>query len=57
VGFAACTGEVDEKTLLRELAMLLPEYMVPSKLILMPVLPTNPNGKVDRQKLWAILDK
>jgi acyl-CoA synthetase (AMP-forming)/AMP-acid ligase II len=32
VGFAACTVEVDEGTLLRELATLLPDYMIPSKL-------------------------
>jgi D-alanine--poly(phosphoribitol) ligase subunit 1 len=57
VGFAACSVEVDEATLLRELATLLPDYMVPSKLILMPSLPTNPNGKVDRQRLKAMLDQ
>jgi D-alanine--poly(phosphoribitol) ligase subunit 1 len=56
VGFAACAVEVEEGTLLRELATLLPDYMVPSKLILMPSLPTNPNGKVDRQRLKAMLE-
>ena len=56
VGFASCAAEADEKALLRELSKLLPDYMVPSKLILMPTLPTNPNGKVDRQKLRAMLD-
>jgi D-alanine--poly(phosphoribitol) ligase subunit 1 len=57
VGFAACAVDVDEGTLLRELATLLPDYMIPSKLILMPSLPTNPNGKVDRQRLKAMLDR
>ena len=57
VGFAACAVEVDEGTLLRELATLLPDYMVPSKLILMPSLPASPNGKVDRQRLKAMLDE
>jgi D-alanine--poly(phosphoribitol) ligase subunit 1 len=57
IGFVSCTAEVDERTLLRELATLLPDYMVPSKLILMPVLPTNPNGKVDRPKLQAMLEQ
>jgi D-alanine--poly(phosphoribitol) ligase subunit 1 len=56
VGFASCTGDVDDKELLRALAALLPDYMVPSKLVLMAVLPTNPNGKVDRQKLRAMLE-
>ncbi len=57
VGFAACAVEVEAGTLLRELATLLPDYMIPSKLILMPSLPTNPNGKVDRQRLKAMLDQ
>ena len=56
VGFASCSGEVDEKALLKDLATLLPAYMIPSKLVLMPKLPVNPYGKVDRQKLQAMLD-
>jgi len=56
VGFVACAQDVDEKALLRELGDLLPDYMVPSKLVVMPKLPFNPNGKVDRQKLRTMLD-
>jgi D-alanine--poly(phosphoribitol) ligase subunit 1 len=51
VGFVACTDRVDEKTLLIAVAKLIPDYMVPSKLVVMSKLPKNPNGKVDRQLL------
>jgi D-alanine--poly(phosphoribitol) ligase subunit 1 len=56
VGFVSCSGEVDERELLKDLAQLVPDYMVPSKLVVMPSLPINPNGKVDRQKLRGMLD-
>lgn len=55
-GFVASSETVDEKDLLSELGRLLPEYMIPSKLIVMETLPTNQNGKVDRHQLHAILD-
>nr|WP_225778800.1 non-ribosomal peptide synthetase [Pseudomonas sp. Marseille-Q3773] len=39
---------------LREaLAAVLPDYMVPAQLVLMPALPLTPNGKVDRNALPA----
>lgn len=56
VGFVACAEAVDEKVLLTALGKLVPEYMVPGKLIILPDLPKNPNGKVDRQRLRATLD-
>ena len=56
VAFAACRDTTDEKAVLRDLAQLLPSYMIPAKLVLMEELPKNPNGKVDRQKLKAALD-
>jgi D-alanine--poly(phosphoribitol) ligase subunit 1 len=51
VGFVACTMEIGEKELLAELAQLLPDYMVPGRLVVMPQLPLNANGKVDRKQL------
>jgi D-alanine--poly(phosphoribitol) ligase subunit 1 len=56
VGFVACTDEIDEKALLTGLAGLVPDYMLPSRLVVMPKLPKNPNGKVDRQQLRTLLD-
>ena len=53
IGFVASTAELDEKTLLAELGDLLPEYMIPSRIVVRPDLPKNPNGKVDRQVLNA----
>jgi D-alanine--poly(phosphoribitol) ligase subunit 1 len=57
IGFVACAEVVDEKSLLKDLAGLLPDYMVPSKLIVLPKIPKNPNGKVDRQQLRASLEQ
>lgn len=57
VAYVACTAEVEDKALLQALAKLVPDYMVPAKLIVMPKLPKNANGKVDRQHLRALLDQ
>lgn len=57
VAYVACSSEVDDKTLLQALGKLVPEYMVPAKLIMMPNLPKNANGKVDRQHLRALLSQ
>jgi len=55
VGFLASTVAVDEQSLLKEIAEVLPGYMLPSKLIIVPELPKNPNGKVDRQQLHKLV--
>jgi D-alanine--poly(phosphoribitol) ligase subunit 1 len=56
VAFASVENtEVDERVILHELANYLPAYMIPSKLILMDVLPKNANGKVDRKALLSTL--
>ena len=57
VAYVACTGTVEGKELLQALGGLVPDYMVPVKLIVMPRLPKNANGKVDRQHLRALLDQ
>ncbi|MBK0391941.1 amino acid adenylation domain-containing protein [Ramlibacter algicola] len=55
VGFVAAPAGTDDKALLKQLAGLVPDYMVPSRLVVMDSLPTNPNGKIDRQQLRASL--
>lgn len=55
IGFVASSTDVDEKNLLAELANLLPEYMIPSRLMIQSELPKNQNGKVDRQQLRALI--
>jgi D-alanine--poly(phosphoribitol) ligase subunit 1 len=56
IGFAASLEEVDEQYLLAELRELLPNYMIPSRIIVKAELPKNPNGKVDRQQLQALIN-
>jgi len=57
LGFVASTADVDEKLLLADLAKLLPEYMIPSRIVIKADLPKNPNGKVDRQHLQTLVPK
>lgn len=56
VAYVACSGAVEDKSLLQALAELLPDYMLPAKLTVLPELPKNANGKVDRQHLQAMQD-
>ncbi|MFE0251551.1 non-ribosomal peptide synthetase [Streptomyces sp. NPDC059010] len=57
VGFAAPTAEADPTDLVagltKALRQTLPEYMVPHRWRLLPTLPINSNGKVDRTGLLA----
>jgi D-alanine--poly(phosphoribitol) ligase subunit 1 len=55
IGFVACFGNVEEEVLLAGLADFLSSYMIPSKIVVVEVLPKNPNGKVDRQQLKALI--
>ena len=57
IGFVASSAEVEEKGLLAELAKVLPEYMIPSRILVKVELPKNPNGKVDRQQLRTLILK
>ncbi|WP_029062031.1 AMP-binding protein [Labrenzia sp. DG1229] len=54
IAYVACKVEVEDKLLLKELGRLVPDYMVPSRLIVLSELPKNANGKVDRQGLLAL---
>lgn len=55
IGFVASAVPLDDKELLAQLAQFVPEYMVPSRLVVQPELPKNANGKVDRRQLEASL--
>ncbi len=57
VAYVASTSEVDDRALLKELGTLVPDYMVPARLVVLPRLPKNANGKVDRQHLRSLLDQ
>ena len=55
IGYVASLQALDEKIVLEDLARFVPEYMIPSRLIVLPELPKNPNGKVDRPALLGLL--
>ncbi|WP_157995691.1 non-ribosomal peptide synthetase [Thermomonospora amylolytica] len=44
-------GDADPEALRARLRELLPDYLVPSELVVLDALPLNPNGKVDRRAL------
>ena len=48
-------AEVSAGRLKSHLSMLLPEYMIPSEILLLPALPLTMNGKADRAALAASL--
>ncbi|MGO1081259.1 amino acid adenylation domain-containing protein, partial [Inquilinus sp. CA228] len=51
VGYAAGEAAPDEATLKQHLSALLPEYMVPSRIVRLATLPFSANGKPDRKAL------
>lgn len=54
VAFVAGTG-IAEDVLRGDLGARLPAYMIPARIVFMPDLPRNANGKVDRKALLASL--
>ncbi|MEL4474647.1 AMP-binding enzyme, partial [Shewanella algae] len=44
-------NSIDKQTILEDIKAILPPYMVPRFIRVLPVLPKNPNGKIDRKQL------
>lgn len=51
VTFVASRSPLDTDALLQHCREMLPTYMVPSDLVILPELPTNTSGKIDRNAL------
>ncbi|MGJ4925639.1 amino acid adenylation domain-containing protein [Bradyrhizobium sp. HKCCYLS2038] len=51
VGYVSGDDALDGTTLRMALASVLPDYMVPSRVMVLPHLPLTPNGKIDRKAL------
>ncbi|MEY9927498.1 amino acid adenylation domain-containing protein/non-ribosomal peptide synthase protein (TIGR01720 family) [Catenulispora sp. GP43] len=45
------SAEPEPEAVRRELGLTLPGYLVPSAVVVLPALPLNPNGKLDRDRL------
>ncbi|MBR7671545.1 amino acid adenylation domain-containing protein, partial [Streptomyces daliensis] len=53
VAYVVVEGEVESQALRDHVALVLPEYMVPSTVMVLEVMPLTVNGKVDRAALPA----
>ncbi len=51
IGIVATSKPINESEIKKKLALEIPKYMIPSKIIFMEILPKNPNGKIDRNLL------
>ena len=51
IAYISSISELDDKKVLQDLKLILPNYMLPNIIICMKDLPKNQNGKVDRKKL------
>jgi D-alanine--poly(phosphoribitol) ligase subunit 1 len=56
MAFVACAEGIAEAAILELARKALPDYMVPSSVVILSELPKNQNGKVDRVRLRASLD-
>jgi amino acid adenylation domain-containing protein len=48
-----CTGDADPADVRSRLAAVLPEFMVPAAVVVLPEFPVTPHGKIDRRALPA----
>ena len=57
IGFVACNNTVPEQDILAQLGSRIPDYMRPSRIVVMTDLPKNQNGKVDRKHLLSQVEQ
>jgi D-alanine--poly(phosphoribitol) ligase subunit 1 len=55
VGFAALSRPKTPGELIRDVAVIIPPYMVPKRVTVLESLPKNANGKIDRLALQSIV--
>ena len=53
IAYLVAADGIDERTLRAALAEQLPSHMIPAAFVVLPALPTTPNGKLDRRALPA----
>lgn len=51
--YASVKNELSEKNIYQQLKTRIPSYMMPKKIVILPELPLNSNGKIDRTYLKA----
>jgi D-alanine--poly(phosphoribitol) ligase subunit 1 len=56
VAFVTLTTIKEESQIKNDLANFLPNYMIPNRFEILPQLPKNSNGKVDRKALLSLLN-
>ncbi|MDJ0840480.1 MAG: amino acid adenylation domain-containing protein [Acidobacteriota bacterium] len=54
IAFVTADDKMDESTVRAHLSACLPDYMVPARIQVLPNLPVNASGKIDRKALQAL---
>lgn len=57
LAFVAAHPDTASEDLLRQVAAIVPSYMVPRRVVLIDLLPKNANGKIDRGAFLGMVDK
>ncbi len=57
IAVVSSSESIDENKVRQDVQEIIPEYMVPSKVVVLEDLPKNPNGKVDRKRLSELYNR